>query len=370
MVIDWDAMEKIWHYIFHDRLQVNPSEHPVLLTESPLNPAKNREKMVEILFENFEVPTIYVSSSAVLSLLASGRTTGLVIDMGESVTHIVPIYKGIPITSAIRRLDIGGRHITEYLYHLLGQRSIQVYGYTFSHPLNGVSRIIARETKERFCYVALDPEREWELARLAETQITLLFDRDLTIGYERFLAPEMLFGHESTNGSVQPLHEAIYQAIQKCGIELQKDLCQNIILSGGSSQFPGLKERLCKELTEMMPEKNRIRIIAPPERRFTTWIGGAILASHKTFPNLWLSRKKYIEQGPTAVHHPLLREIKIGSLKALPTHLCPFCGTTGLITGQKTKTGEYLFCPACQNIFHYIFFDQITVEKARNRIFK
>lgn len=308
--------------------------------------------MAEIFFENFNVPAIYVASSAVLSLLASGRTTGLVIDLGESVTHIVPIYKGIPIQSAIYRLNIGGRHITDYLYHLLGQRSVQVYGYTFSHPLNGVSRIIARETKERFCYVALDPEREWELARLAETQITLLFDRDLTIDYERFLAPEILFGYEGTNGSVQPLHEALCQAIQKCGIELREDLCQNLILSGGSSQFPGLKERLYKELTEMMPEKTRIRIIAPPERRLSTWIGGAILASYKTYPNLWLSRKEYMEQGPTAIHHPLLRDLKIGSLKALPTHSCPFCGATGLITGQKTKKGEYVFCPTCQNIFH------------------
>lgn len=351
IVTDWEAIEKIWHYIFHDLLQINPSEHPILLTEPPLNPAQNREKMAEILFENFNVPAIYVPNSAILSLLTSKRSTGLVIDMGESVTRIVPIYKGIPITSAIYRLDVGGRHITEYLYQLLGQRSVQVYGYTFSHPRNGVSRIIARDTKERLCYVALDPEREWEIARLAETQITLLFDRHLTIGYERFLAPEMLFAHENTNGSVQPLHEVIYQVILKCGIELQKDLCQNIVLSGGSSQFPGLKERLCKELTEIMPETPKIRIIAPSERRFSAWIGGAMLASHKIFPNLWLSKKKYMEQGPTAVHHPLLRDFKIDSLKALPTHSCPFCGITGLITGQKTKKGEQVFCPTCQNIF-------------------
>lgn len=355
MVTNWEAIEKIWHYIFHDLLQINPSEHPVLLTEPPLNPAQNREKMAEILFENFNVPAIYVSSSAVLSLLASGRTTGLVIDMGESVTHIVPIYKGIPITSAICRLDIGGHDITKYLYHLLRQRSVEVYGYTFSHPLNGVSHIIARETKERFCYVALDPARELRLAEedsQIETQITLLFDRILTIGSERFLAPEILFAYEGMNRSVQPLHEAMYQAMLQCGIDLRNDLCQNIVLSGGSSQFPGLKERLCKELTEIMPETSKIRIIAPPERGLSAWIGGAMLASHKIFPNLWFSRKEYMEQGPIAVHHPFLRDLKINSLKALPTHLCPFCGTTGLITGQKTKKREYVFCPTCQNILH------------------
>jgi actin-related protein len=116
------AMEKIWHYTFYTDLRIDPSEHPVLLTEAPLNPRPNREKMAEIMFETFNVPAMYVSMQAVLSLYASGRTTGLVVDSGDGVTHIVPIYEGFALTHAINRIDLGGRDITEYLRRLLRQR--------------------------------------------------------------------------------------------------------------------------------------------------------------------------------------------------------------------------------------------------------
>ncbi|MFX0093424.1 MAG: actin, cytoplasmic 2, partial [Candidatus Hodarchaeota archaeon] len=188
VVTDWDAMEKIWHYTFHNDLRVNPSEHPVLFTEAPLNPARNREKMAEILFETFNAPAMYVSMQAVLSLYASGRTTGLVVDAGDGVMHIVPIYEGFAITHAIGRIDIAGRDITEYLRRLLRQR-----GYALT---SSAEKEIVRDIKERLCYVALDPERELKLAEKVsgmEKQYTLPDGETLTIGPERFLAPEAFF---------------------------------------------------------------------------------------------------------------------------------------------------------------------------------
>jgi actin beta/gamma 1 len=295
-VQDWDAMERIWHYTFYNDLRVNPNEHPVLLTEPPLNKNQNKEKMAELMFDTFNVPAMYISMQAILSLYASGRTTGIVVDSGDGVTHIVPVYEGFAISHAIHRSDIGGRDITDYLRRLLRQR-----GYSLS---SSAEREIVRDIKERLCYVALDPEKELKLAEKVsgmEKTYTLPDGETLTIGAERFMAPELLFNPGAIGSEENPLDELIYRSIQNCDVDLRRDLYANIVLSGGSTMFPGLKERLHKELTELVPENVEIRIVAPPERRYSVWIGGSILSSLKTFQRLWVSRKEYQEQGPSII---------------------------------------------------------------------
>ncbi|MHA1410816.1 MAG: hypothetical protein ACTSQY_11005, partial [Candidatus Odinarchaeia archaeon] len=161
------------------------------------------------------------------------------------------------------RVDLGGRDLTEYLRRLLRQR-----GYTLT---SSAEREIVRDIKEKLCYVALDPEKELKLAeKVSEMEKTYMLPdgSPLTIGAERFLAPEVFFIPGVIGLEAQPLDEVIVETIEKCDVDLRRDLYSNIVLSGGSTMFPGLKERLTKEIKEMIPETVDVKIIAPPERMY------------------------------------------------------------------------------------------------------
>lgn len=267
------------------------------MAEAPVGPKANREKTTQIMFETFNVPAFYVSLQMVLSLYASGRTTGIVLEMGDGVSHSVPVYQGYALPHAMLRLDLGGRDATDYLMKLLTDK-----GHSFTTT---AEREVVRDIKEKLCYVASDFDQEMQSMNgqdKAEKVYELPDGNVIVVGSERFKCPEAFFKPSLLGTEHAGIHETVYNSIMKCDVDIRNDLYNSVVLAGGSTMFPGMPDRMYKELKALAPCSIALNVVALPERKYLAWLGGSVLASLSTFQQMWIAKEEYDEAGPSVVH--------------------------------------------------------------------
>mmetsp|Transcript_32348 Transcript_32348/g.53532 ORF Transcript_32348/g.53532 Transcript_32348/m.53532 type:complete len:388 (-) Transcript_32348:377-1540(-) len=304
IVHKWDDMTHLYNYTFFERLKIDPKDHKIMLTEAAMNPKRNREKLVETMFETYGFNGVHCSIQAVLTLYAQGLLTGVVVDSGDGVTHIVPVYEGFALPQNIKRLDVAGRHLTEYMIKLL-----QLRGYTFNRTADYET---VRELKEKVCYVGYDLELEKKLALETTTVMqnyTLPDGRVIKVGAERFEAPEALFNPNLVDVESKGLGEMVFQVINTADMDLRPDFYKHIVLSGGSTMFPGLPSRLEKEISGhylkevakgdvSQAAKLKLRIEDPPRRKHMVFLGGSVLADiMKDKEAFWMTKEEYFDKG-------------------------------------------------------------------------
>jgi len=304
IVKDWAGMKHLYDYTFFERMKIDPKNHKILLTEPPLNPRENQAKMLGSMFEMYNFQAAKVNIQAMLVLYAQGLLTGVVVDSGDGVTHVVPVWEGICPPTLIKRLNVAGRHITRHLIKLL-----QVRGYAFNRSADFET---VRQIKEKLCYVGYDLEVEKRLAletTTLNTTYTLPDGRVIKLSSERYEAPEVLFNPHLIDEEKPGMQHLLFNMIQEADIDLRPSFYQHIVLSGGSTMYAGLPSRLEKEMKELYLEKVlkgnkaglakfKLRIEDPPRRKHMVFLGGSVLADiMKDRPEFWISQKEWKEQG-------------------------------------------------------------------------
>eukprot|EP00931_Biecheleriopsis_adriatica_P069171 TRINITY_DN43046_c0_g1_i1.p1 TRINITY_DN43046_c0_g1~~TRINITY_DN43046_c0_g1_i1.p1 ORF type:complete len:397 (+),score=90.51 TRINITY_DN43046_c0_g1_i1:46-1236(+) len=291
---DFDGMEMLWEHIFEQKLKVDPERHPVLLTEPPYNPTAKRERMVEVMFETFRVPSLNISIQGVLALLGQGRTTGLVLDSGEGVTHCVPIFDGFGLPHCINRLDLAGRELNTMLAKLLAMENK-------CNLTTTADQHAARLMKEKHCYVTLDPSVEVA----EEVDYRMPNGKLVRLGDERWKCPEALFNPALAGLESVGVGMMCWDSISRCDVDLRKTLLSNVVLSGGCTMFPGFSERLCKELRSFAPAaaQTDIRVLKSKDQISAVWTGGQVSASLREMQeDQWMSIDDFYECGPAHIH--------------------------------------------------------------------
>ncbi|EKX51987.1 hypothetical protein GUITHDRAFT_102601 [Guillardia theta CCMP2712] len=327
-VKDWDLAQKLWDHAFKDRLRIVPEEHPMLLAEPSFNSNECREKLLEIMFEHYKVPAVFISKNAVLSSFSCGRSTAVVLDSGGGATCVAPVHEGYVLQKAIVRSPFSGEKLTEYLLSVLEGKGTNVRPpYMLNKKIGkdgtiasvteitGLENIrpsfkrymqktIINDLKETVCRTSETVFDESSNAQIPFAQYELPDGKVIDVGAERFKADKCsIFGVNSPS-ELQALHDCINESVGKCDSDIKKDLYGTVIVTGGNTLFPMFKERLERELAESISllKVKTISPMATTERRFSVWIGGSILASLGSFQQMWISKKQWSEEGVRIVH--------------------------------------------------------------------
>ena len=234
-----------------------------------------------------------MASKSLLSLYATGRTTGCVVDSGYGSSYSVPIYEGYASPITIQHLDMGGRHLDSFLNKILFEK-----GYEFTTPLE---LELISEIKEKLC--VLKPDSKFKPREGDFKNHPLPDDSIVRLSTERYSIPEAIFDPKRIGLEQDGLHEIVFKSILKSNSDIRKEIFSNVVLAGGNTLFENFQGRMKNELLELAPVKTPINVIANKERQFSSWIGGSVIGNMDTFQFLCINRKDYEDTGAKIVHY-------------------------------------------------------------------
>ncbi|XP_059055391.1 uncharacterized protein LOC131849347 [Achroia grisella] len=298
LIQDWDEMEKLWHYVFYKHLHVPPDEARIMHAVHPLMERKDKEKMAEILFETFAISGLYLAKSPALVLHASGKTSGVVWENGYSCSYAAPVFEGFPLNYSTITSQLSGEALTARLQTLMAAN-----GYSFT---TAIERELLNQIKVDVCYISQDYAAE---IKSSSSENKVRYDlpdgQHVLLGDERFQCPEVMFQPALAGLNCQSVTDTICSSITKCDEDYRTLFYNNIVISGGSSKFPGLSKRLLAELT-LKPKtlaKVNVNVDGIPNRQYATWVGGSLLASLGSMKGFWLTSEEYEDAGSDRVSY-------------------------------------------------------------------
>ncbi|KAL0209694.1 hypothetical protein RCL1_008532 [Eukaryota sp. TZLM3-RCL] len=307
VVRNWEDMTHLFDYLFDKKLHIKPEETRFLLTEAANTPKPAKTKMLEVMFEHYQMHSVQIIIQALLVLFSEGLTTGVVVDSGDGVTHIMPVYEGVLLEHLVKRLDIAGRDLTRHLMKLL-QR--QGYSLNKTSDFDTVRRI-----KETFCYTSVHPEIDASLAESTTVlmrEYTLPDGQKVKISRERFEAVEPLFNPSLIGKEVGGVSDQLFELIHTSPLDVRPTFYNSIYVSGGSTMFPGFPDRLEADLKKIYKstvlrgvevaedkQKVKIQVNRNPQRMHHVFSGASLLGEISAQRDaFWVHKSEWEEQGP------------------------------------------------------------------------
>lgn len=295
IVIDWDGLEEIWKCIVQDGNSF--CQHPVFLTEATNVPPKQRQKMAEIMFEQFNIPALYIGDRSVMSLLATAHTSGIVLHCGGDVTQSMAVYDGNALLNTAINVNVTGNDIDRFF-----AKKMEAQGFKFKTL---TERSIMQDLKEKLCYVAKDFSAELSTKNQHSSTPTVYELPDgnkISFTNEHFVGAEAFFWPPLLHKQSYSIQDAIENSVRFCPQAIQGQITSVIAVSGGSSLFPGFDHRLKSELCYRNAAWKNVNIVPRDDRQLTSWIGASVLASLPSFPEMCTTRQQYQENGDSIIN--------------------------------------------------------------------
>uniref|UniRef100_A0A8C8Z356 Actin like 6B n=1 Tax=Prolemur simus TaxID=1328070 RepID=A0A8C8Z356_PROSS len=329
-VEDWECFRAILDHTYSKHVKSEPNLHPVLMSEAPWNTRAKREKLTELMFEQYNIPAFFLCKTAVLTAFANGRSTGLVLDSGATHTTAIPVHDGYVLQQGIVKSPLAGDFISMQCRELFQEMAIDIippYMIAAKEPVREGAPPNWKK-KEKLPQVSkswhnyMCNVRRWQgspkakscslAGRVAAQMPTVHYEMpngyNTDYGAERLRIPEGLFDPSNVKGlsgnTMLGVGHVVTTSIGMCDIDIRPGLYGSVIVTGGNTLLQGFTDRLNRELSQKTPPSMRLKLIASNstmERKFSPWIGGSILASLGTFQQMWISKQEYEEGGKQCV---------------------------------------------------------------------